>query len=185
MRIERIGGVLAALALAGCAKEGPPALIGTLEWDRIAVTAELAEPVMRWAVAEGDKVEAGAVLLELDPRRQDARIAEARGNLAMRRREARRAHAWRAHRDDRRRAREPRERARGRDRRRGRIHARRRAAQARARRAVAAGPGARDAQSAARGHARARSAAARAHARHAAGADRAGGGRGRRRAARR
>jgi HlyD family secretion protein len=34
-------------------------------------------------VAEGDKVEAGAVLLELDPRRQDARIAEARGNLMM------------------------------------------------------------------------------------------------------
>ncbi len=83
MRTERIGGVLAALALAGCAKEGPPALIGMLEWDRIAVTAELAEPVMRWAVAEGDNVEAGAVLLELDPRRQDARIAEARGNLMM------------------------------------------------------------------------------------------------------
>ena len=83
MRIEWIGGLLVALALAGCAKEGPQALIGTLEWDRIAVTAELAEPVMRWAVAEGDKVEAGAELLDLDPRRQEARIAEARGNLAM------------------------------------------------------------------------------------------------------
>jgi HlyD family secretion protein len=83
MRIERIGGLLAALSLAGCAKEAPQALVGTLEWDRIAVTAELAEPVLRWAVAEGDKVEAGAVLLELDPRRQDARIAEAHGNLAM------------------------------------------------------------------------------------------------------
>ena len=83
MRIEWIGGLLGALALTGCAKQGPQALIGTLEWDRIAVTAELAEPVLRWAVAEGDKVEAGAVLLELDPRRQDARIAEARGNLAM------------------------------------------------------------------------------------------------------
>ena len=83
MRVERIGGLLAALALGGCAKEAPQALVGTLEWDRIAVTAELAEPVLRWAVAEGDKVEAGAVLLELDPRRQDARIAEARGNLAV------------------------------------------------------------------------------------------------------
>ena len=78
-----INGLLGALALTGCAKQGPQALIGTLEWDRIAVTAELAEPVLRWAVAEGDKVEAGAVLLELDPRRQDTRIAEARGNLAM------------------------------------------------------------------------------------------------------
>jgi HlyD family secretion protein len=83
MRIERIGGLLAAVSLAGCAKEAPRALVGTLEWDRIAVTAELAEPVLRWAVAEGDKVEVGAVVLELDPRRQDARIAEARGNLAM------------------------------------------------------------------------------------------------------
>ncbi len=83
MRVKRIGGLLAALSLAGCTKEGPQTLVGTLEWDRIAVTAELAEPVLRWAVAEGDKVEAGAVLLELDPRRQDARIAEARGNLAM------------------------------------------------------------------------------------------------------
>ena len=83
MRIEWMGGLLAALALAGCAKEAPQALVGTLEWDRIAVTAELAEPVLRWAVAEGDKVEAGAVLLELDPRRQEARIAEARGNLAV------------------------------------------------------------------------------------------------------
>ena len=84
MRIERMCGLLAALVLAGCAKDVPSqALVGTLEWDRIAVTAELAEPVMRWAVAEGDTVEAGAVLLELDPRRQDARIAEARANLAM------------------------------------------------------------------------------------------------------
>ena len=83
MRVEWIGGLLAASLLAGCAKEGPQALVGALEWDRIAVPAELAEPVLRWAVAEGDKVEAGAVLLELDPRRQDARIAEASGALAM------------------------------------------------------------------------------------------------------
>jgi HlyD family secretion protein len=68
--------------LAGCAERGPAPLVGTLEWDRIAVTAELAEPVLRWAVAEGERVEAGAVLLEQDARRQDARIAEARGQLA-------------------------------------------------------------------------------------------------------
>jgi HlyD family secretion protein len=49
----------------------------------VAVTAELSEPVLRWAVAEGDRVEAGAVLLELDARRQEARIAEAQGALAM------------------------------------------------------------------------------------------------------
>lgn len=74
--------LLASAALVGCAEPGEAPIVGTLEWDRVAVTAELAEPVMRWAVAEGDRVEAGAVILELDARRQDARIAEARGQLA-------------------------------------------------------------------------------------------------------
>ncbi len=75
--------LLAATGLAGCAKDGPAQILGTLEWDRVAVTAELAEPVMRWDVAEGDRVEAGAPLLELDARRQDARIAEAESDLKM------------------------------------------------------------------------------------------------------
>lgn len=75
--------LLACVALAGCAERGPTPIVGTLEWDRIAVTAELAEPVLHWAVAEGDRVEAGAVILELDARRQEARIAEARSELAM------------------------------------------------------------------------------------------------------
>jgi HlyD family secretion protein len=37
---------------------------------------------MQWHVAEGDRVEAGAVVLELDARRQDARIAEQEAQLA-------------------------------------------------------------------------------------------------------
>ena len=85
MRVETIRRFFAPLllaALAGCADPGPAPLVGALEWDRIAVTAELAEPVLEWRVAEGDRVEAGAVLLEQDARRQDARIAEARGQLA-------------------------------------------------------------------------------------------------------
>jgi len=75
--------LLASAGLAGCEERGPPPILGTLEWDRVAVTAELAEPVMRWDVAEGDRVEAGAALLELDARRQDARIAEADSDLKM------------------------------------------------------------------------------------------------------
>jgi HlyD family secretion protein len=75
--------VLASAGLAGCEERGPAPILGTLEWDRIAVTAELAEPVVRWNVAEGDRVEAGAVILELDARRQDARIAEAESDLKM------------------------------------------------------------------------------------------------------
>jgi HlyD family secretion protein len=73
--------VLAAGALAGCAERGPAPIVGTLEWDRVAVTAELAEPVLRWNVAEGDRVDAGTPILELDARRQDARIAQAQSEL--------------------------------------------------------------------------------------------------------
>jgi HlyD family secretion protein len=72
---------LAAVALASCTERGPAPLVGTLEWDRIAVTAELAEPILSWHVAEGDRVAAGDAILELDARRQDARIAEARSEL--------------------------------------------------------------------------------------------------------
>jgi HlyD family secretion protein len=75
--------LLAGAILTGCTDPGDAPIVGTLEWDRIAVTAELAEPVLRWAVAEGDRVEAGAVILELDARRQDARIAEALSHVAV------------------------------------------------------------------------------------------------------
>lgn len=85
MRVDAaapVAALLAGASLLGCTESGEPPIVGTLEWDRVAVTAELAEPVLRWAVAEGDRVEAGTVILELDARRQDARIAEARGQLA-------------------------------------------------------------------------------------------------------
>jgi HlyD family secretion protein len=75
--------LLPAAGLGGCENRGPAPILGTLEWDRVAVTAELAEPVLRWHVAEGDRVEAGAFVLELDARRQDARIAEAESELAI------------------------------------------------------------------------------------------------------
>lgn len=71
------------LSLAGCATDAPAPIVGALEWDRIGVAAELSEPVLRWEVAEGDRVDAGMLLLELDPRRQDARIAQARAALAQ------------------------------------------------------------------------------------------------------
>jgi HlyD family secretion protein len=86
MRVESrlpLLALLACAAVAGCVDRGPAPIVGTLEWDRVAVTAELAEPVLHWAVAEGDRVEAGAEILELDARRQDARIAEARSELAV------------------------------------------------------------------------------------------------------
>jgi HlyD family secretion protein len=85
MRVDRRSSALTLIAclvlLGACTRDENPPLVGSLEWDRIAVTAELAEPVVSWAVAEGDRVESGTVLLEQDTRRQDARIAEAHGNL--------------------------------------------------------------------------------------------------------
>ncbi|MDG9928631.1 MULTISPECIES: HlyD family efflux transporter periplasmic adaptor subunit [unclassified Pseudomonas] len=66
--------------LAGC-DAGGEQLLGTLEWDRVGLPAEASETVLSWQVAEGDRVEAGQLLLELDPRRQDARIAQARGEV--------------------------------------------------------------------------------------------------------
>jgi HlyD family secretion protein len=74
---------LFSVLVTACVEDGPPSFLGSLEWDRIAVLAELREPVLRWAVAEGDRVAAGDVLLELDASRQDARIAELRGNVAQ------------------------------------------------------------------------------------------------------
>lgn len=71
--------------LAACSRERAEApLLGTLEWDRIAVAAEASEPIVRIVVKEGDAVEAGQPLLELDPRRADARLAQARADLAQR-----------------------------------------------------------------------------------------------------
>lgn len=67
-------------ALTGCADADKP-LLGTLEWDRVSLPAETSEILLRVAVAEGERVEAGQLLLELDPRRQDARIAQARAEV--------------------------------------------------------------------------------------------------------
>ena len=69
--------------LAGCDRAGDAPLLGTLEWDRIDLPAEASESILGWHVAEGERVAAGQLLLQLDPRRQDARIAQARGEVAL------------------------------------------------------------------------------------------------------
>ena len=68
---------------AGCAPSGDTPLLGTLEWDRIGLPAEASEPILRWHVVEGERVEAGQLLLELDPRRQDADIDQARAEVTL------------------------------------------------------------------------------------------------------
>lgn len=70
-----------ALLCSGCDPQTLDTLPGTLEWDRIALPAEASEPVLRWAVAEGDQVAPGDLLLELDPSRQNARVAQAQAEV--------------------------------------------------------------------------------------------------------
>lgn len=68
---------LGVLAFTACSDRIDPALVGTLEWDRATVLAEVSEPVIEVLAQEGDIVQQGAVLLRLDPRRTDAELAEA------------------------------------------------------------------------------------------------------------
>ncbi len=59
---------LCALCLMLCACEKPKdVVLGTLEWDRIALPAPLAEKIVQVHVREGQRVEAGQLLLVLDP----------------------------------------------------------------------------------------------------------------------
>ncbi|OOE37829.1 hypothetical protein BZG04_01345 [Salinivibrio kushneri] len=68
--------MLMLLVLTGC--NGDPAypVVGTLERDRIALAAEMAEPVVKIHVREGQQVNAGTVLVELDPHRARAELAQ-------------------------------------------------------------------------------------------------------------
>ena len=51
------------VAVTGCRDTGPPVAVGTLERHRIELRAERQEPILRLAVKEGDRVEAGDPLV--------------------------------------------------------------------------------------------------------------------------
>ncbi|MFV8781459.1 HlyD family secretion protein [Microbulbifer sp. SA54] len=69
------------LVISGCGEQ-PPAALGTLEWDRIALPAPVAEKIIEIRVAEGQRVAAGAVLLVLDPRQTQAQLQAAEAEVA-------------------------------------------------------------------------------------------------------
>lgn len=57
----------------GCGSTAPDRqMVGTLEWDRVELVAEISEPILDLEVREGEWVEAGRVLLRLDSRRRQA-----------------------------------------------------------------------------------------------------------------
>jgi HlyD family secretion protein len=62
---------------AACNRSHETQMLGTLEWDRVGVAAEVSEPILRIVVKEGDDAHAGDAILELDPRRTDAELAQA------------------------------------------------------------------------------------------------------------
>lgn len=67
--------------LGGCESTDDSLLLGTLERERVTISAEANEAIIRIDVAEGDEVTTGQALLSLDPRRADARLAQAQADL--------------------------------------------------------------------------------------------------------
>jgi len=64
------------LALAACGHETPRAL-GTLEWDRITLPSPAAERIISIEVREGQRVQAGDLLLQLEASRTQSQLAAA------------------------------------------------------------------------------------------------------------
>ncbi len=71
-----------ALLLAACTDSGSRLALGTLERDRIALTATAAEVIIALPVAEGTQVTAGTVLVQLDDRQQRAALERAQAQVA-------------------------------------------------------------------------------------------------------
>jgi HlyD family secretion protein len=80
--MKKLALAAALLLAAGCNKHRDETMLGTLEWDRVAVAAEVSEPILRLAVQEGDAVHAGDPILDLDPRRTDAELAQAKADAS-------------------------------------------------------------------------------------------------------
>ena len=77
----RLASALAAcLVASACHRSSESTMLGTLEWDRVGVAAEVSEPILKIAVKEGDSAHAGDLILELDPRRTDAELAQAKAD---------------------------------------------------------------------------------------------------------
>ena len=66
----------AALLLAACSDQDENLMVGTLERDRIELSAESNEPIARIMVSDGETVQAGQPVLEQDDARQRARLAQ-------------------------------------------------------------------------------------------------------------
>lgn len=73
--------VILACGLAGCGNGAPGPVLGTTEWDRIALTAQAQEPVVALSVHEGEAVRAGQPLVAQDPARAQRAVDNAAGEV--------------------------------------------------------------------------------------------------------
>ena len=73
-RFLAVAVIAALVALAGCRRDETQAL-GTLEWDRISLPAPAAERIVRIDVREGERVAAGARLVQLELTRTQSQLA--------------------------------------------------------------------------------------------------------------
>jgi HlyD family secretion protein len=73
---------LVATLLLGACTAPPDAALGTLERDRISLPAPVSERIVAIPVREGDTVQAGDTVLELEPQRTAARLDIARAEVA-------------------------------------------------------------------------------------------------------
>ncbi|NVK43632.1 MAG: HlyD family efflux transporter periplasmic adaptor subunit [Oceanospirillaceae bacterium] len=73
-----IAGLWITLVLVGCLGPQDATLNGELAWDRVELIAELDEPIMTIVAREGERLEAGAAVLQQDDRRVAAQLAQAR-----------------------------------------------------------------------------------------------------------
>ncbi len=70
------------LPLAGCESEAQYTALGTIERDRVVLKAPASEIITQLPLREGQLVKAGSLLVQLDPRRQQARVSKARAEQA-------------------------------------------------------------------------------------------------------
>lgn len=82
MRLKLFTCSLFILLITSCSQNNNHSLpvVGQLEWERVELINELSEPIIARHAAEGDELEAGALILSLDARRTTANLQALKAN---------------------------------------------------------------------------------------------------------
>jgi HlyD family secretion protein len=79
--IERSLLIVSCISFSACHHSAQWSAPGNTEWDRAAVLAEISEPIVDLKVSEGQRVQAGELLMQLDTRRTDAQLRAAQADV--------------------------------------------------------------------------------------------------------